>query len=124
MTLKSSEFNISLFPFDGINHLMEPLCKRLNELDIQAVVQQDKTKTDNSIPVHFKDFIGRANVLLFELVEHVIQQLPFQLEALPLLIEGESKIIKLLNSKMVVEQFKPTVYSFTHNRYGEVEGTA
>jgi phosphoribosylaminoimidazole-succinocarboxamide synthase len=25
---------------------------------------------------------------------------------------------------MVVEQFKPTVYSFTHNRYGEVEGTA
>jgi phosphoribosylaminoimidazole-succinocarboxamide synthase len=124
MTLKSSEFNVSLFPFDGISHLMEPLCKRLKELDIQAAIRHDKTKTDDSIPVYFKDFIGKSNVLLFELVEHVIQQLPFQLEALPLLVEGESKIIKLLNSKMVVEQFKPTVYSFTHNRYGEVEGTA
>jgi phosphoribosylaminoimidazole-succinocarboxamide synthase len=124
MTIKFQEFNVSLFPFDGIDHLMEPLCKRLNELHIQAVIRQEKTKADDTVEVHFKDFIGKSSVLLFELVEHVIQQLPFQLETLPLLVEGESKIIKLLNSKMVVEQFKPTVYSFTHNRYGEVEGTA
>jgi phosphoribosylaminoimidazole-succinocarboxamide synthase len=121
---KLPEFNVSLFPFDAISHLMDPLCKRLKELDIQASICWDKATRDDSIPVLFKEFIGKSDVLLFDLVEHVIQQLPFQLDQLPLLIEGESKVIKLLNSKMVVEQFKPTVYSVTQNRYGEVEGTA
>ncbi len=124
MNINFPEYKVSLFPFDGINQLIEPLCKRLEELDIQAVIQQERTKSDQVIPVYFKEFIGKRSVLLFELVEHVIQQLPFQLEKLPLLVEGESKIIRQLNSKMVVEQFKSTVYSFTHNRYGEVEGTA
>lgn len=124
MTTTTTQFKVSLFPYDGISQLMEPLCKRLNELDIQASIREDKNKDKDAILVQFKEFIGKSSVLLSELVEHVIQQLPFQLEQLPLLIEGESKIIRLLNSKMVVEQFKPTVYSFTHNRYGEVEGTA
>jgi phosphoribosylaminoimidazole-succinocarboxamide synthase len=114
-------YKVSLFPMEGIDHLIEPLCKRLSELDIAALVHSESIE---AIRIDFNEFRGKKSVLLSELVEHVIQQLPFQFDKLPLLVEGESKIVKLMNSKMVVEQFKPTVYSFTHNRYGEVEGTA
>ncbi len=116
-------FKVSLFSIDGISHLMDPLCKRLNELSIKATVASPSTE-DDSIKIDFKKFTGNRPGFVFELVEHVIQQLPFDFEQLPLLVEGESKIIRQLNSKIVVEQFKPTVYSFTHNRYGEAEGTA
>jgi phosphoribosylaminoimidazole-succinocarboxamide synthase len=44
-------------------------------------------------------------------------------EALPLLVEGESKIVRKWTEKVVVIQFKPTVYSFTANRYGEAPGS-
>ena len=44
-------------------------------------------------------------------------------EPLPLLAEGESKIVRRLTDTLVVERFKPTVYSFTQNRYGIAEGT-
>jgi len=114
-------YKVSLFPVDGMNHLVEPLCKRLNELDIIAMIHSESI---DAIKIDFHDFEGKHTVLLPELVEHVIQQLPFQFDKLTLLVEGESKVVKQLNSKMVVEKFKPTVYSFTHNRYGEVEGTA
>jgi phosphoribosylaminoimidazole-succinocarboxamide synthase len=114
-------YKVSLFPVDGINHLIEPLCKRLNELDIITTIQSESI---DAIKVSFQEFYGKRSVILSELLEHVLRHLPFDFEKLPLLVEGESKIVRQLNAKMVVERFKPTVYSFTHNRYGEVEGTA
>lgn len=114
-------YKVSLFPVEGMNHLIEPLCKRLNELDIITTIQAEAI---DAIKISFQDFYGKRSVTLPDLLEHVITHLPFEFEKLPLLVEGESKIIKQLNSRMVVERFKPTVYSFTHNRYGEVEGTA
>ena len=117
-------YHVLLVPFQGIGHLMEPLCKKLNELDINATVKNSDRHAGDAIQINFRDFIGRSSILTTELLEHVIQQLPIQFDNLPLLVEGESKIVKQLNAKMVVEQFKPTVYSFTHNRYGEAEGTA
>ncbi|HSH67838.1 MAG TPA: phosphoribosylaminoimidazolesuccinocarboxamide synthase [Bacteroidia bacterium] len=122
MSKKDSRFNVSLFPVDGIHHFMDPLCKRLSDLGITAVIAPERK--NDFLNIDFRDLIGRNPVFLSDLVEYVIQRLPFEFEDLTTLIEGESKIIKLLNSKMVVEKFKPTVYSFTHNRYGEVEGTA
>lgn len=114
-------YKVSLFPVEGMNHLVEPLCKRLNELDIITTIQAEAI---DAIKIKFDDFYGKRSIILSELLEHVIKHLPFEFEKLPLLVEGESKIVRQLNSRIVVEQFKPTVYSFTHNRYGEVEGTA
>ena len=41
----------------------------------------------------------------------------------PLLIEGESKIIRQFNKKFQIIKYKPTVHSFKQNRSGIVEGT-
>ncbi len=57
------------------------------------------------------------------LLEQIFKILPLNFDDLPLLIEGESKIVRLWTDKLVVTRFKPTVYSFTANRYGEVPGT-
>jgi phosphoribosylaminoimidazole-succinocarboxamide synthase len=61
--------------------------------------------------------------LLQNLMELFFNALPFTFESLPLLVEGESKILRLLTDNLVVEKFKPTVYSYTHNRYGIADGT-
>lgn len=42
---------------------------------------------------------------------------------LPLFIEGESKEIRLLSDNLGIIYFKPTIYSFTSNRTGIVEGS-
>lgn len=44
-------------------------------------------------------------------------------DALPLVAEGESKIVRDAGSGLVAIRFRPTVYSFTHHRSGEVPGT-
>jgi phosphoribosylaminoimidazole-succinocarboxamide synthase len=43
--------------------------------------------------------------------------------ALPLVIEGESKEVRYAGGGEVVIRFKPTIYSFTANRTGVVEGS-
>jgi phosphoribosylaminoimidazole-succinocarboxamide synthase len=57
------------------------------------------------------------------LIEQVLRWLPLDFEKLPLLIEGESKEVRLWTDKVVVSRFKPTVYSYTMNRSGEAPGT-
>jgi phosphoribosylaminoimidazole-succinocarboxamide synthase len=57
------------------------------------------------------------------LLERILQAIPLNFEALPLLFEGESKIVRLWTDRVVVMRLKPTVYSYTMNRYGEVAGT-
>lgn len=57
------------------------------------------------------------------MLEQTLKILPLEFDALPLLVEGESKIVRLWTDRLVVTRFKPTVYSFTANRYGEVWGT-
>lgn len=49
-----------------------------------------------------------------------------EFENLPVLFRGESKDVRCLadDSSRVAIRFLPTVYSFTHNRCGRVEGTA
>jgi phosphoribosylaminoimidazole-succinocarboxamide synthase len=42
---------------------------------------------------------------------------------LPLYVEGESKEIRILNHTYGIIYFKPTIYSFTSNRTGIVEGS-
>jgi phosphoribosylaminoimidazole-succinocarboxamide synthase len=44
-------------------------------------------------------------------------------KALPLVIEGESKEVRYAGGGEVVIRFKPTIYSFTANRAGVVEGS-
>ena len=42
---------------------------------------------------------------------------------LPLVVEGESKEIRALDDNYCIIYFKPTIYSFTYNRTGIVEGS-
>ena len=44
-------------------------------------------------------------------------------DSLPLVTEGESKIIRYMGNGIVAIKYKPTIYSFTHNRTGVIEGT-
>ncbi len=46
-----------------------------------------------------------------------------QFETLPLVAEGHSKIVKYIGDGRVITKLKPTVYSYTHNRAGEIPGT-
>jgi phosphoribosylaminoimidazole-succinocarboxamide synthase len=57
------------------------------------------------------------------ILEQTLEKLPLDFKKLPILVEGESKEIRLWTDKVVVQRFKPTVYSYTKNRYGIVDGT-
>lgn len=46
-----------------------------------------------------------------------------QFKQLPLFVEGESKEIRKLDDNFGIIYFKPTIYSFTYNRTGIVEGS-
>ena len=57
------------------------------------------------------------------LFEQVLTQLTFDFDTLPLLVRGDSKEIRLLTSRIALAKLLPTVYSYTHNRYGLAPGT-
>lgn len=44
-------------------------------------------------------------------------------EAMPLVTEGHSKIVRYAGNGLTVSRFKPTIHSFTYNRAGVVEGS-
>lgn len=46
-----------------------------------------------------------------------------EFDTLPLVEEGESKVVRYLGNGLVAIRYKPTIYSFTHNRSGEIPGT-
>ena len=46
-----------------------------------------------------------------------------EFEALPLVVEGESKEVRYAGDGMVTIRLKPTIYSYTHNRCGVIEGS-
>jgi len=56
-------------------------------------------------------------------LEQLLQGLHFDFEALPLLVRGESKEIRLLTPNVCLARLLPTAYSYTNNRYGVVPGT-
>jgi phosphoribosylaminoimidazole-succinocarboxamide synthase len=57
------------------------------------------------------------------MLEAALWALPLDFEALPLLIEGESKVLRQWTDGVVVTRLKPTVYSYSMNRSGAVPGT-
>lgn len=56
-------------------------------------------------------------------IEQVLRTIPIEFDSLPLVTEGESKVLRRWTDHLVVERFKPTVYSFSQNRYGQAQGT-
>ncbi len=46
-----------------------------------------------------------------------------EFDSLPLVVEGESKIVRLSGDGLCLIRFKPTIYSFTANRCGVVPGS-
>ena len=65
-----------------------------------------------------------AHKLIKEKLNISFKELTLDLfRTLPLYIEGESKEIRLLNDDIGIIYFKPTIYSFTSNRTGIVDGS-
>jgi phosphoribosylaminoimidazole-succinocarboxamide synthase len=57
------------------------------------------------------------------LVERALRCIPLDFDSLPIVVEGESKQVRRWTSGAVATRFKPTVYSYTANRYGRAPGT-
>ncbi len=111
---------IRLLENDIPEHLKQGLLSRLSELGIEVhLINRELEKNSQNFNVLFFSEALKQKISTIEaFIEAIIQQIRFDFDALPLLVEGESKIIRLLTHQIVIEQFKPTVYSFTHNRYG------
>lgn len=68
--------------------------------------------------IHINPAHGQLTML-----EQLMRGLKFDFAHLPVLCQGDSKDVRLLTPRVTVAKLLPTVYSFTHNRYGRVEGT-
>lgn len=70
---------------------------------------------------------ARPNLITLDALQAPTQLLADVLGAcfrlLPTWLEGESKVIKEVNQHRLLVQYKPTLFSFTHNRSGTIEGT-
>lgn len=78
------------------------------------------------VPAHSPTFDPHSVALSDSIdadVESVLRVLPIDFEALEIIAEGDSKQVRSLTDVLVLERLKPTVYSYTMNRYGYVEGT-
>lgn len=111
-------------------HTAESLCSELNTLGFEASsVTVRPSSNANALILELRTGHGNTpghiylNDPLKTPLEQALQNIPFDFEALPLVTEGESKILRRWTEHLVIEKFKPTVYSFTHNRYGHAEGT-
>jgi phosphoribosylaminoimidazole-succinocarboxamide synthase len=65
-------------------------------------------------------YLGKVESLLEQTLRILM---PSDFDTLPLITEGESKIVRQWTDKVVVIKSKPTVYSYTMNRYGTASGT-
>lgn len=104
---------------DAIDYLIED-CAEL-ELDVNLVsVSGNEIVLNGPAAETIKIDLATSN---YSMLEKVLAGLKFNFSELPLLVTGESKEIRLLTPKISVAKLLPTVYSFTHNRYGSVRGT-
>lgn len=90
--------------------------QRATESDIKLIVTSELRPS--RLREYYVTLSGKETLL-----ERALRVLPMEFDNLPLLVVGDSKIVKLWTDKVVVIRFKPTVYSYTANRYGEVPGT-
>ncbi len=93
--------------------------KKLKEAGVVTVISESKIPGKPYIDMDEQLSLKGKDLQIGD----IITGLHLNFNELPLLVEGESKIIRLLGNSIVLEMFKPTVYSFSKNRYGIVEGT-
>lgn len=90
--------------------------KSTKKMGILITTEGDQSKNKNS------NKLIELNTKI-TLVEQTLRLFPIHFDTLPLYHEGESKEIRSWTDQVLVMRFKPTVYSYTHNRYGTVPGT-
>ncbi len=119
---KNNSIELNLSNKNISTKLLQELKHELIKLDIDLLKLNEVIQTE-SITLNLDAFTDEEDLTLEHLIEAFFQSYEFNFQDLPLYTEGESKIIRALNDKIVVELFKPTVYSYTSNRYGIAEGT-
>jgi phosphoribosylaminoimidazole-succinocarboxamide synthase len=90
------------------------------ELDVR-VIGSGRTHVDLTGPSG--EAIRVTPLSELSIIDQVLQQVRFDFASLPLLTRGESKEIRLLTPRIALARLLPTVYSFTHKRYGIAPGT-
>jgi phosphoribosylaminoimidazole-succinocarboxamide synthase len=116
---------IALIPETERTSEVEQLASQLRALGFDAATGP----SPDAHPIRVTDWpdpnsdSGVAFVHRLTPLEQALACIPVEFEALPLLVEGESKVVRLWTERVLLQRFKPTVYSFTHNRYGVVPGT-
>jgi phosphoribosylaminoimidazole-succinocarboxamide synthase len=111
------------------NQAVHGLVEDLLDLGFAACLAEGNERDPQAVQVAVGEQDGSAGERIValkgehSLLERTLRVLPLDFEALPLLVEGDSKILRLWTDRVVVERFKPTVYSYTMNRYGEAPET-
>jgi phosphoribosylaminoimidazole-succinocarboxamide synthase len=109
----------TLQPTAAIDSIVDQ-CRDL-ELDVR-VVGADRDTVLLAGPSG-EELVVRLDHAEYSFIEQVLRQVRFDFERLELLVLGDSKEIRLLTPKIALARLLPTLYSFTNNRYGVVEGT-
>lgn len=112
--------NIKPLPIE-IDYLLD-LCNDL-ELDVKL---KASSKTGDQIELagsHGEAIFVQPGNNEASLIEQVLRQIDFDFEQLPLLVQGDSKEIRLLTPRIALAKLIPSVYSYTFNRYGMAPGT-
>ena len=122
---KKTEKNLKI---QIINHYLNhelacQLQQTLNSLDLETILGESDSILPEFVIFDLNELHADQLQSIDSLVENAIRKLPIDFDNLPILVEGESKIVKSLNEKIVLERFKPTVYSYSINRYGTVDET-
>jgi phosphoribosylaminoimidazole-succinocarboxamide synthase len=116
--------SMRLAPKRGAGERAAAMIAELGELGFDARLEAESGELELGVAGSSQ----RARVLLdpasgTDLLEQAIRAVPLDFDSLPLVVEGDSKVVRAWTPQLVVERLKPTVYSFTHNRYGIAPGT-
>ena len=120
LSVAKKDHTISLY-----NHLLDEQIEKDLKKSLLGIGIQVEAGLESSLSpgLDLSSYQNHAELSVEFLIEEVLRHVDFNFEELPFLLEGESKILRKFNDYIVVELFKPTVYSYTQNRYGVVDGT-
>lgn len=109
---------------EDLTYYREKFLKLAEKYSI-PVIDQEKFSTEETLQ-KIKEIMNKeeARQLVKEKLGIDFKNITLEdFRKLPLYTEGESKEIRLLNDEIGIIYFKPTIYSFTSNRTGVVEGS-
>lgn len=107
------------FPYSAVELLLD----QCNDLALDSKVESADDLAIRLIGPHRESIQVDLDDARHSMIEQVLRGIECEFQSLPVLVQGESKDIRLLTPKISVAKLIPSVYSFTNNRSGQVPGT-